>query len=145
MKIVPFSEKHLDAVAEIERLTFSVPWTKEMLRESLALDMAHFLVCEENGVAVGYAGMYTSKYDGAITNVAVHPDFRSKGVGGAIMSALIEDGRKMKIEALTLEVRVSNTRAQSFYERLGFERVGTRRGFYSSPREDAVIMNYTYK
>ena len=79
--------------------------------------------------------------EGQICNVAVCPAFRRMGVGEALMAAQREIARSRGITVMMLEVRASNTAAQCLYEKLGWEKLGTRKNFYSSPREDALLYN----
>lgn len=142
--IVPFEKRHLSQIAEIERLCFSDPWSENALEESIRSPYSHFFVYEEEGVAVGYMGLYAVAGEGSVTNVATHPDHRKKGIGKALVDNALEVGRSLGLEYMTLEVRLSNEPAQRLYEKCGFQTVGTRRNFYSSPKEDAIIMNYFF-
>lgn len=142
--IKKFDKVHLSAVAEIEKLCFSEPWSESALEESLDSVFSHFYVYTEEDRVLGYMGLYAVAGEGSVTNVAVHPDSRKKGVGEALVRNAIEVGKTLKLEYMTLEVRQSNEPAQRLYEKCGFQTVGTRRNFYSSPKEDAIIMNYFF-
>ena len=153
----------LDAVAEIETISFSEPWSKNSFSVSLqspdTLYVAAFLPGDgmsESGdvpsdsqscggsagadLLAGYAGLLRSFEEADITNVAVHPSWRGKGVGRLLLSSLMEKGREQGIRRFTLEVRKSNACALHLYESLGFRTVGIRKNFYSFPTEDACIM-----
>ena len=73
-------------------------------------------------------------------NVAVHPDFRKRGIATALIVGLVEELRKQGSHCLTLEVRASNAPAISVYSALEFREVGRRRNYYRNPREDALIL-----
>jgi ribosomal-protein-alanine N-acetyltransferase len=73
-------------------------------------------------------------------NVAVHPDFRRRGIAAKLVEKLVEDLGKMGNHCLSLEVRVSNDPAIKLYEKLGFSQVGRRPKYYRNPREDALIL-----
>jgi ribosomal-protein-alanine N-acetyltransferase len=75
-----------------------------------------------------------------ITNIAVHPGHRRRGVGRLLMETLMKEAVRLNMERMTLEVRVSNKEAISLYKSLGFEEGGIRKGYYSNNREDALIM-----
>lgn len=77
--------------------------------------------------------------EGYVTNVAVLPPFRRKGIGETLLRYVIS-GSKSELEFISLEVRVSNEAAVSLYKKLGFETVGMRKRFYTNPVEDALIM-----
>ncbi|MGO5027738.1 ribosomal protein S18-alanine N-acetyltransferase [Candidatus Agathobaculum pullicola] len=138
MTVVPMAERHLAALAEIEKACFHAPWSEAMLREEL--DKGIFLVAEQDGQAVGYIGCQTVLDEGYITNVAVSPDCRRQGVGRALIAELVSCARAKELSFVTLEVRASNASALALYEGAGFGRVGVRKNFYSAPSEDAVLM-----
>ena len=78
--------------------------------------------------------------EGDVTNIAVFPEYRGRGLGAALTKALLVEGRKRGMNAFTLEVRVGNQAAIHIYEKLGFRSEGVRKGFYEKPKEDALIM-----
>lgn len=136
MEIKPFEEKHIDDVYEIEKACFSNPWSRSDLANQLDLETSHFLVADIDGKAVGYMGLQVFSDEGYITNVAVLPEYRGQGIA----LALINEQLKNKMDFITLEVRESNTPAIRLYEKAGFENMGIRPKFYSSPTENAIIM-----
>lgn len=138
MTVVPMAERHLAALAEIEKACFHAPWSENMLREELGKGI--FLVAERDGQAVGYAGCQTVLDEGYITNVAVSPGARRQGVGRALIAALAAQARAQGLAFVTLEVRASNAPAIALYEGAGFVRAGVRKNFYTAPAEDAVLM-----
>ena len=139
MKIIQMAERHLVDVAELERLCFGEPWSVDALRLLLG-DMALGYVCEIDGRAVAYAGMMLVPGEGQVTNVAVHPDFRRRGMGRMLTEALCREARERALEQISLEVRESNLSAIALYQSLGFYEAGRRRRFYRNPSEDALVM-----
>ena len=134
-------EAELDQLEEIEHECFSVPWTHEQLMAQLSDFMHIFLAAEdENGRAVGYAGLMYVLDEGYISNVAVSPDRRREGIADMLLTELYERAKAKKLSFLTLEVRESNIPAQSLYKKHGYIEVGRRKGYYSLPKEDAVLM-----
>lgn len=133
-------ESDLEGAVRLEEQCFSAPWTRAQLEESLQNGQYLFLVAEEDGQVVGYAGLLRVMDEGDITNVAVDEEYRGKGLGARLMTALLEEGKNCGIKEFTLEVRVSNQRAIRLYERLGFVQEGVRKRFYERPVEDALIM-----
>ena len=127
--------------AELEKLCFSAPWSYKMLCEASGSESGEFLCAFADGEFAGYAGMLCVLDEGQICNVAVCPPFRRMGVGEALMTAQREAGIRRGLSVMMLEVRASNGAAQHLYEKLGWERVGVRRNFYSAPREDGVLYN----
>ncbi len=128
-------------IAEIDLLCFSMPWSKESLEEDIAEnEKAVYIVAEEEERIAGYAGMWITLDEAHITNVAVHPKFRGRGIGTNLMVALLRLAKRYGAVHQTLEVRVSNKVAISLYEGLGFEGVGVRKSYYLDNNEDALIM-----
>ncbi len=128
------------AVAAIERMIFSQPWSEKGFLDSLESPDTLYLVVKVQGVIVGYCGLLQSFEEADITNVAVHPEWRGRGIAYQMLQTLMEQGKTRGIERYTLEVRVSNASAIHVYEKLGFTSVGVRKNFYDMPREDAMIM-----
>lgn len=143
MTIVPMAERHLAALAEIEKACFHALWSESMLREELGKGI--FLVAERDGQAVGYVGCQTVLDEGYITNVAVSPDARRQGIARALIAKLTDEARAAGLAFVTLEARASNAPAIALYEGAGFGRVGVRKNFYTAPTEDAVLMTLFLK
>jgi ribosomal-protein-alanine N-acetyltransferase len=141
MKIRKMTPEDAALVSEIERKCFSTPWSSQGFLDALAQECTVFLVAEEsNEVIAGYVGMYVSLDEGEITNVAVKSDLRGKGIAKALLKELLSYANAHGITRIVLEVRMSNAAAIGLYEGFGFEIIGTRKGFYEFPREDAHIM-----
>ena len=132
-------ENDLDKVAAMEKEIFSTPWSKESFRESLSQNYSYFFVAEEDDI-LGYCGVHNFGGDGEITNVAVDKKVRGNGVATKMLQYAMDETKKIGVEAFTLEVRISNTKAIGLYEKLGFENKGIRKNFYENPTEDALIM-----
>lgn len=133
-------ESDLDEVIEIEQVSFSMPWTKEAMADSLKNENNVYLVAEYAGKIAGYCGMWGIAGEGQINNVAVKQSYRGKGIASQMMQAFIEAGCKKNLMEFTLEVRESNTAAIRLYEKIGFQKEGIRKDFYDAPKENAVIM-----
>ena len=141
VRIVPMNADHLDEVAELERICFSAPWSRNMLAEELDNALSAFLVAlDGDGKVVGYAGVQVILDEGYITNVAVRPEWRRRGVAGKLLQVCLDFAQANRLAFLTLEVRESNYGAIALYGSRGFRSVGRRRNYYEHPREDAVIM-----
>ena len=140
MTIVPMEERHLDDLARLERLCFSRPWSRQALKEELTNPAACFLVGEEAGEVLGYAGMHCAAGECYVDNVAVFPEARRQGVGRKLMEALLPATAARGGEFLSLEVRPSNLEALALYRGLGFREVGRRRRFYDDPVEDGLLL-----
>ena len=140
MMIVRMNESHVSAVAELEKLCFSDPWSENSVVSELKNKLALWLVAEEEGRVSGYIGSQTCGDESDVMNVAVHPDFRRRGIAEALVNRLVEELKAIDSHSLTLEVRASNVPAISLYEKMGFSEVGRRKNYYRNPREDALIM-----
>lgn len=138
MNITEMQEKHLPALAELEKQCFHAPWSENMLREELGGGI--FLVAEQDGEVQGYVGCQTVLDEGYITNVAVSPDFRRRGAARRLIAELIARAKEKGLAFVTLEVRESNAPAIALYTGAGFAPVGKRKNFYSNPTENAVLM-----
>lgn len=142
VRIVPMTADHLDDVARLEQICFSRPWSRRMLAEELENQCAAFLVALEPGTdkVVGYAGLLVMADEGYITNVAVFPEYRRRGVAEQIIQVFCDFAQGNHLAFLTLEVRPGNAPAISLYNSFGFEEVGRRKNYYDLPREDALIL-----
>ena len=141
VRIVPMSADHLDEVAELERICFSTPWSRNMLAEELDNALSAFLVAlNDDGQVVGYAGLQVILDEGYIANVAVRPDCRRQGIAGKLLQVFLDFAQANRLAFLTLEVRASNYGAIALYGSRGFRSVGRRKNYYEHPKEDAIIM-----
>lgn len=131
----------VDQVYEIEKSSFTVPWMKESFLNELTNNyFAIYHVAEYEGKLVGYCGMWLVLDESQITNIAILPEFRGKGLGEKLLVAVMNAARKRGASIMSLEVRVSNEPAQSLYKKLGFQPGGIRKNYYSDNQEDALVM-----
>ena len=138
----------LEGAAALEKLCFSSPWSANSLELLTREGIGVGYVCTRNApeaMVTAYGGMMIAVDEGQITNIAVHPDHRGQGLGLAIVNALIKHAKAERLASISLEVRASNTPAISLYKKVGFAEVGRRKGFYTKPTEDALIMELKLK
>ena len=143
MKITDADETMLPQILEIERACFSDPWTLPILQSQLSPAPGHiFLAAVAGETVLGYAGLTYVLDEGSITNVAVAPAWRRRGVADALLWELEHRARAqlLKLAFLTLEVRAGNESAAALYKKHGFSIVGRRKNYYEKPVEDAVLM-----
>ena len=141
VRIVPMNADHLDEVAELERICFSMPWSRNMLAEELDNMLSAFLVAlDDNDRVVGYAGVQVILDEGYITNIAVRPECRRQGIAAKLLQVFLDFAKTNQLSFLTLEVRASNYDAIALYGSRGFRSMGRRKNYYEHPREDALIM-----
>lgn len=134
------NESDLPAVLEIERISFTIPWSVNSFVNELRnlYSITKVAVIEDN--VIGYICAYHIIDESHILNLAVHPDFRRCGIATKLVKEVLGELEGKGCRFIYLEVRVSNLVARNFYARLGFKEVGVRRNYYSSPGEDAIIM-----
>ena len=143
------------AVAQLEKECFAEAWSENALAESLAEANYVFFVAvvskpscmadeKDTEEIAGYVGAYLAglvdNLAFSITNVAVFSSYRRCGAANQLMKALDAFAQEKNLYGITLEVRVSNNAAIALYEKNGYEKSGIRKGFYSKPKEDALIM-----
>ena len=146
VRIVPMNADHLDEVAELERICFSVPWSRNMLAEELDNLLSAFLVAlDDSDKVVGYAGVQVILDEGYITNVAVRPECRRQGIAAKLLQVFLDFAKGNQLAFLTLEVRASNYDAIALYGSRGFRSVGRRKNYYEHPKEDAIIMTKEFE
>lgn len=140
---VPMEVSHLDEVAAIERESYENPWARNAFECELGTNPVSFsrvaLSTEAPPRVAGYCVAWIVFEHVHIQNLAVHPEHRRRGLGRFLLLQALTEGRSRGATSALLEVRRSNAAAQNLYRRLGFEETGTRREYYSSPREDALI------
>jgi ribosomal-protein-alanine N-acetyltransferase len=128
----------LEHIASIERIVFTDPWPESAFVPLLA-DEA--LVAESDGEVDAYVFARALGSEAEILNLAVRPEHQRRGIGRRLLGALLARLREHGASRVFLEVRRSNTGARGFYERFGFRSVGVRRGYYSRPVEDAIVLS----
>ena len=139
--IRPMQVYDLPAVAALEKQCFAQPWSLQMLQHDLCTNgCARYLVMEQAGVIVGYAGMWVTLGEAHVVTLAVAPHMRRRGYAAALLRALFLLALdRMDIVTFTLEVRVGNKPALHLYERIGFRVEGIEKNYYEDG-EDAYIM-----
>ena len=131
----------VEAVQAIEQATFAMPWSLQSFRDEMERNAcARYLVAEDNGQVVGYAGAWMIFEEAHITNVAVEKNRRGQGIGRALMVALMQYAANLGVQYMTLEVRRSNLTAQALYQSLGFIQLSVRKHYYEDNGEDALLM-----
>jgi len=128
------------AIMEIEQASFTAPWSElSFLNDMYNADSLSKVALIENRV-VGYVCPRYVLNEGHLLNLAVHCDFRRRGIATKLMNTVLEELKEKGCTLLYLEVRVSNLDAIKFYERFGFKISSFRRKYYSSPTEDGALM-----
>ena len=136
VEILPLTADDLPRVMELERESFSDPWSEAAMAATLSIPVVRGLAARVDGETVGFALAYLIPPEGEIADICVSPKVRGRGIASLLMQALLEGD----CTEFWLEVRASNTPARKLYEKLGFAAVGIRKNYYDNPREDAVVM-----
>jgi ribosomal-protein-alanine N-acetyltransferase len=134
------TQNDLPRVVELERDTFSIPWSEEGFLTAMQRSENCFLVIEDEKGVQGYCGYYRVLDEAEIMNVCINKARRGQGLGSAMVEQLLKEAKEGGATRILLEVRVSNEPAIRVYKRLGFVPLGVRKGFYEKPVEDALIM-----
>ena len=143
IQIVEMKQDHVVAIAELEKLCFSDPWSENSIAYELTSRLSYWLVAQEEDVVVGHIGSQSVLGESDMMNVAVHPEHRRKGIAEALIQALSRGLKDRGNICLTLEVRASNDPAIALYDKLDFHQVGRRPNYYRNPKEDALILRKT--
>jgi len=134
-------EGDVPAVAEAERAAYAYPWSEKIFRDCV---LAGYIcrVAEVDGILVGYGILSIGAGEAHILNLCIRPEYRYRGMGGKMLSHVIDLARTGSAADIFLEVRPSNVGAVRLYQSAGFLQVGIRRGYYQADngREDAVVM-----
>lgn len=140
-------EQDLPDMARIEADNFSEPWSLKGFQDAMNLPETArlFAAVDEKDHLLGYLVLYFTDFDGELETVAVEKGYRGHGIGGALLSAMLDFGREKKLEQIVLEVRPSNGPALALYKDRGFLPCGIRKNFYSFPTEDAIVMSYSFR
>lgn len=139
--IRPMMEIDLPEIAAIERRSYAFPWSENIFRDCLRVGYT-CRALDLSGQIVGYGVMSLGAGEAHVLNVCVRDEFRNLGFGRRLLEHLLERAAASGVHEAFLEVRPSNTAAIRLYQRLGFEQIGIRRGYYQAPegREDAIVL-----
>lgn len=133
----------LDSVLALELDLFGEEaWSRQMLVGELGQqpESRYYLVAEQDGEIVAYAGLLAAGGQGDVLTIAVATDRWGKGIGSALLERLLAEADRRACHEVFLEVRADNDRAQRLYRRRGFADVGIRRAYYQPSGTDAIVM-----
>ena len=140
MDIILMNDSHVDAIAKLEQICFSDPWSVNSITSELNNPLSLWLVAVEDGNLAGYVGSQSVLGWADMMNLAVAPEYRRCGVGERLVCELIKHLQDNQVSCITLEVRESNENAIRLYNKLGFQQVGCRPNYYRNPKENALIL-----
>jgi ribosomal-protein-alanine N-acetyltransferase len=141
------SYNDLPQVHAIEKKCFSTPWSINAFKYEITYRHAILKVAVLNNQIIGYVCLRTILDVTHVSNLAVLPEFRRRGIGSMLLQDALQELKHSGIETnlVTLEVRESNIAAIRLYEKFGFKIIGRRIGYYQKPPEDAIIMGLELK
>jgi ribosomal-protein-alanine acetyltransferase len=145
-KVRAFRPSDASSISEILRdSSEAAQWSPESYANLAQSPGGVLLVCEANALVIGFVAARQAADEAEILNLAVHRDFRHKGVASALLLAAFDTFRRSAIGRVFLELRESNLPARTLYERHGFVPTGRRKAYYTKPTEDALCMlrNFT--
>jgi [ribosomal protein S18]-alanine N-acetyltransferase len=146
VRVRPMTGRDLAAVMEIERSSFTMPWTEETFRGLLRRADSLLWVAEsEAGVVVGYAAVWMVLDQAELGDIAVAEGWRRRGIGRRLLETTLAAMAERSVRELYLEVRPSKREARRLYEQYGFEEVGRRKDYYGRPREDALVLRRQFE
>lgn len=143
MRIREMTAEDIPFVSGLDCSVFRTGWTNEQYRGEIEKEFAHYYIAEEEGIPVGFAGVWCIYETAEISRIAVRKDMRKQGIGGALLSMLIEKAKRRGCERIMLEVRDGNDSAQRLYAHSGFKETALRKNYYTDG--DAVIMTLELK
>jgi len=131
----------IEKVHELENEVFVSPWSRHSFEVEVQLPFSHSYILKDGGHLVAYIVAWLVEDELHVTNVAVAPGYRRKGIASWLLKYVIDLAVKSGCKQVNLEVRKSNEEAIRLYQRFGFDVVGVRKNYYAAECEDALIMN----
>lgn len=144
LEILPMTFDDLEDVLSIERLSYPSPWSRSQFEKELQNRFSNKLVAkvahDNREVIAAFIIFWVVADEAHILNIAVRPDFRRKGIAKSLLFFTLNNLEERGVKEAFLEVRRSNSAAQSLYNYFSFKKVGVRRGYYGDNNEDAIVM-----
>lgn len=140
IRLEQMTDAHVAQIARLEKQCFSDPWSENSVASELNNRLSLWLVALDGATVAGYIGSQSVGDEADMMNVAVHPDYRRRGIARELVMGLVAALGEKGVHSLALEVRASNAPAIALYEQLGFIQVGRRPNYYRNPKEDALIL-----
>ena len=140
IRLEKMTDAHVQAVAALEKLCFSDPWSENSVASELKNPLALWLVALDGATVAGYVGSQSVGNEADMMNIAVDPQYRRQGIARDLVTGLVAALAENGVQSLALEVRQSNEPAIALYTQLGFAQVGLRPNYYRNPKENALIL-----
>lgn len=134
---------YLDAILQVEALSFPTPWTPLMFKEEVRNPISHLWALVVDDLLLAYICFWLFDSEIQLISIAVTPQKRRRGLGHFLLKKMIELGTNKGVRSIWLEVRPSSRMARNLYKKMGFQEVGRRPRYYRDPDEDAILMDLT--
>ena len=144
IRLEQMTDAHVAQIARLEKQCFSDPWSEKSVASELNNRLSLWLVALDGATVAGYIGSQSVGDEADMMNVAVHPDYRRRGIARELVMGLVAALGEKGVHSLALEVRASNAPAIALYEQLGFIQVGLRPNYYRNPKENALILKKVF-
>ncbi|PWD87592.1 ribosomal protein S18-alanine N-acetyltransferase [Ignatzschineria cameli] len=147
LSIAPATVDDLETIVEIEQRAYPVPWSREQLLAVFQQKVIRLKLLLDGKILIGYAFVSIILDEGHLLHITVDPQYHGKRLGHYLLDAILKMGEKEQLATLFLEVRAGNQPARRLYDRIGFNQIGLRKGYYPcniNGREDAIVMAYTF-
>lgn len=144
MEIKEMKVADLDFIAENLERDYDDFWNYNLLKRDLESNISHYVCAKQDGIVVGFGGIWTIVDTVHIANIVVKKDMRKMGIGSSILQELIKICKVLNMKEITLEVNEHNKAAINLYKKFGFEQVGLRKKYYSNT-DNALIMTKSVK
>ena len=135
------TESDIPKIVEIEKVSFSDPWDKQLFLDAIDPKDKYLMIAESGKEVQGYIVFEKILDEGHITNLAVGGEHRKKGIAAGLVGYVLDLAKKLGIREIFLEVRESNEAAKSLYSKFGFREIGRRKGYYPKANEDALVLH----
>jgi len=141
VSMAPMTLENLDEVLAIEEVSFRTPWSRAAFHYEIVQNRVARCIGARAGARLcGYLCLWEIGHEIHITNLAVHPEWRRRGIARGLLETALAEGRARGVILAFLEVRPGNVEALGLYESLGFRVIGQRKGYYVDTGEDALVM-----
>jgi len=141
--IYKVTQSDIDDIVTIENESFQFAWKRETFENELKNEFSRFYIAKVNDTSAGFIMYWDIPYEIHLINIAVRPQFRRQGIASRMLNDMISYARSASKDIITLEVRVSNLAAISFYKKFGFIELFIREKYYVDNDEDAIVMELT--
>lgn len=144
-KIILLTKERAEEVSSVSNQCLKESYTKKMFLSAIENDICSTFIALYKNKIVGFLDITYPRPECDINSLAVLPEFRKKGVANGLLESLFSFAKEKEISSIALEVRESNQNAINLYNKFHFKKAGLRKNFYSSPKENALILKRCFE